>query len=145
MTRPARLSSFAVMVAVLALAGCGGSSSSKTADQANGNRPNSDQFAAFQKCLKQQGVTLPGGGRPGGGFRPQGGQGQSTTPQQRPQISDAQRQKMQKAMSACRSKLPQGAGPGGGQGPGGGFGPPGGGPPGRGTNELTSSRILPRR
>jgi hypothetical protein len=101
---------------VLLAAGCGGASTasktttatSTTGSSSGGAR--SAAFTAFQDCLKQHGVT---GGlafrRRAGGAPPQGQRKPPTAAQQ-------------KALQACRSKLPPGQqrfGPGGRRGAGG--------------------------
>jgi hypothetical protein len=99
-------------------AGCGGSSSAassppSTTTTTTGSGARSANRAAFDACLAQHGVKLPGrppgggnGGPPAGGA---GGGGGGLA-----NLTAAQRQ----AFTACRSKLPAGAFPGrGGGGP----------------------------
>ena len=114
-----------VPVAFLA-AGCG--SNSPSADttatttpsgaSASGPGGQTAALAAFQTCLKQHGITTPGGfGRPSGGSgaNPPPSTGQGGAP---PTGSNAGgggptgnlTPAQQKAFTACRSKLPAGAG-----------------------------------
>jgi len=110
----------------LAAAGCGGSSKDPQtkldAPAAPAQAPGSRQFQAFANCLRDHGVDLPQlgrGGPPGQGSPPRTGNG---PPGFNPQDPD-----VRKAFQACRDKLPQGAGPGGGP-PGRGAAPPQGSP-----------------
>jgi hypothetical protein len=125
----------AVLPGIIALAllasGCGSSSptaqstatqaqsttSSETTDGA-ATAPGQGQLAAFQACLKAQGVNLgqPGQGQPQGAPT-QGGQAPQGQPPggangQGPQLSAKQR----KAVSACQDKLPAGSTPAPGAG-----------------------------
>jgi hypothetical protein len=115
-----------VLVALVA-AGCGSSSpgadttQTTTASGASGGGPGGQTagLAAFQTCLKQHGITTPGGfGRPrggSGGTPPPPSTGQAGTPPAgtnggapggfAQNLTPAQ----QKAFTACRSKLPAGA------------------------------------
>jgi hypothetical protein len=118
----------AVLVATLALvaAGCGGSNSSSssatttatTTTATTGSGTQSTAFPAFQTCLAKAGIkTNFGGGRPGaGGTRPPGGTRPAggTAPAGggfggARNLTAAQ----QKALTACRAKLPAGSGRGG--------------------------------
>jgi hypothetical protein len=87
--------------ALLLLAGCGNGSA--TAKQgASPGATSGGSRAAFNDCLRKNGITLPSGG-PGGqpGGRPSGGAGgfqQSMSPER------------QKAFEACRSLMPNGGG-----------------------------------
>jgi hypothetical protein len=60
--------SVALAAVALALAACGGSSGDDNSGSTAG-----DAMSAYQKCLSDNGVTLPSGGtRPSGGARPSG-------------------------------------------------------------------------
>jgi len=115
-----RLTGAAAVAAVaIVAAGCGSSGSpsaaSTTTTTSTGTGSNSPARSAFTTCLAQHGVKVtPGAGRPPGGGNgsgrpPGGGAGGGFA-----NLTAAQRQ----AFTACRSKLPAGAGPRGG-GPGG--------------------------
>lgn len=106
---------------VAAAAGCGSSksSSSTTTTAGAGTATTTSQgrqaLAAFQSCLASHGVTLGGqfGGRPPGGQGSNGQPPSGTPPQGQPptgQGRPALTAKQQKAFTACRSKLPAGAG-----------------------------------
>jgi hypothetical protein len=91
----------------LVAAGCGGSSPTSASTSAT-STTRGGTAAAFRACLAQQGVKLPSGF--GNGGPPQGGAGQAPQGGRPPSFSA----KQQKAFSACRSKLPAGAGANGG-------------------------------
>lgn len=119
-------------VAALALAACGGGGSSPKVSAATTTTTagrGGFRNAAFTSCLKQHGITLPAGGfggrRPraggtgstgatgasGSGGRFRGGGGFGGPPISIPGVSAA---KVQTALSACRSQLPNGGRFGGG-------------------------------
>jgi hypothetical protein len=110
----------AVAAVAVVAAGCGGSSSPSAAPATTattttattpGTGANSTARAAFNACLTQHGVKVPArtgrppGGGTGSGQPPAGGPGGGGFAN----LTAAQRQ----AFTACRSKLPAGAGPGG--------------------------------
>jgi hypothetical protein len=103
--------------AVALLAGCGGGSDENSAGSTTSSTDPSTAMAAFQSCMKEQGVELPDRGQGGVGPPPQG-DGQSTAPSSttptRPAQSSAEAAKLQKALETCQSKLPDGAGQQGG-------------------------------
>jgi hypothetical protein len=89
-----------------------------TAASTTSTTTSSASLAAYQKCLKSHGVTLPGAGRgsgPPSGGTPTTGETGNPPAAGRPTVSAAQ----QKAFSACASLQPVG-GAGGGAGFGGG-------------------------
>jgi hypothetical protein len=108
------------------LAACGGGGAKANASSTSSTNGAGDR-SAFTSCLKDHGVTLPasgftppagggangggppGGGAPGGGVP--GGNGNSGPQFSIPGVSN---DKLQAALSACRSKLPNGGGFGGG-------------------------------
>jgi hypothetical protein len=102
----------AVAAVAIVAAGCGSSSpsASSATTTTTGSGANTADRTAFNACLAQHGVTLPG--------RPSGGGGNGQPPAGRPgggggglaNLTAAQRQ----AFTACRSKLPAGGRPGGG-------------------------------
>jgi hypothetical protein len=102
----------AVATLALVVAGCGSSSpsasSATTTTTTTGSGANTANRTAFTACLAQHGVKLPGrppgGGSGGNGQPPAGGGGGLAN------LTAAQRQ----AFTACRSKLPAGTRPGGG-------------------------------
>ncbi|MDX6739288.1 PT domain-containing protein [Actinocorallia sp. A-T 12471] len=130
MNKIVRIAGGLALAGVLALtAACGG-------DDASDGAQNGD-FAAFQECLEDKGVSLPQGGGMGGGM---GGGGQRPTdapsgqptgrptdrpsgqPTARPSGMPSMSSEQQSAFQECSSLMPQGGGgfPGGGQGgPGG--------------------------
>jgi hypothetical protein len=94
--------------AVLFMAGCGGSTTAaKPATSPGGTGSTANSRAAYNDCLKKNGVTPPSGrptGGPGGGGQGGGGFQRSMSPE------------MQKASQACRSLMPSGGFGGGGFG-----------------------------
>lgn len=110
----------------LLLAACGGGGSSASGSTTTTTTPGgAARNAAFTSCLKQYGVTLPAGAFGGfGGRRPTGASGASGGgfggggAGGRPPISvpGVSAQKLQAALGACRSKLPNGGRFGGGGG-----------------------------
>jgi hypothetical protein len=121
------LSALAVLGASTALVACGGSSGSSsssgsasagTSTAAGGGGAGASNTAdnqKFQQCLKDNGITLPGGGQ----GRPGGGQGYGG-PGGGPGGGAGGNPNFRKAMQACGKYRPQGAGPGQGGGQGGG-------------------------
>ena len=116
------------LVAVaIAGAGCGNSSTDPQtkldAPAAQTKAPRRTQFQAFANCLRDHGIDLPQRGQGGppsqGSPPPRSGSGAPGFNPQDPNV--------RKALQACRDKLPQGDGPGGGP-PGGGVAPPQGSP-----------------
>jgi hypothetical protein len=112
------------LIAIFALAGCGGSShaasagTTTTTGPAGGNGArNGAALSAFRSCMSSHGVTLPqrprgSGNRTPGSSRPRGtgnggGFGGGGFFNQPPPGVDAT--KYQSALSACRSTLPTGA------------------------------------
>jgi hypothetical protein len=125
-----------LLAATALVAACGGSSGSSGATAGTGTNAaggtaagagpggGGAQGAAFQKCLKDHGLTLPGrgaGGAGGPGYGgPGGGNGQ---PPNGGPGGGGGNPAFQKAMAACGKLRPQGTGQGGGgAGPGGGAG-----------------------
>jgi hypothetical protein len=112
-------------VAVLFAAACGGGSDAPDAD--NGGGTGGDGFAAYTRCLQENGVTVTmPSGRPGAGARPSG----APRPSGMPRPSDGARPgsgggfgkpagvddaTWAKAQAACASVRPSGR-PGGGPG-----------------------------
>ncbi|MDX6640083.1 MAG: hypothetical protein QOF12_1094 [Solirubrobacteraceae bacterium] len=128
---------FLPLALVVAIAGCGGSSSSNTGTNAASSTTGTNagraggifQNAQVRACLQKQGVTLPnrrqGGGRPpqgGNGTPPNGGGGQGFGGGQ----SSARFAKLRKAMQACGVTPPAG-------------GPGQGAPPAQGTGSTGTS------
>ena len=125
LTMSIRLSGFAAFAgcAVLLLAACGGGGGSKANASSTPSTNGAGDRSEFTSCLKDHGVTLPaggfnppaGGGANGGG-PPDGGPPDGGVPGGNgnggPQFSipGVSSDKLQAAMSACRSKLPSGAG-----------------------------------
>jgi ABC-type glycerol-3-phosphate transport system substrate-binding protein len=105
MTKSVRRSSAAVLLAAVAVAGCGSSAASSGQSGAQSStQPAARGFARDPKvaaCLKKQGITLPA--RPGGGGA-------------RPQRDPQQFQKLRTALAKCGVTPPQGR-PGGGAAP----------------------------
>lgn len=80
-----------LLVLALGVGACGGSDT-PSADPTTSTSSGGD-MAAFQECVTSHGATLPaGGGLAGGGAG----------------VSEADRQKLQAALQACRDKLPAG-------------------------------------
>jgi hypothetical protein len=116
----ARTVGLALLTLVLPLSAvaCGSSSSASSgtttaASTTTGSASNaSSTFAKYTSCLRQNGVTLPNFGRRGtNGAPPNGTPPTGTNPDgtNRPRLSTAQRQKFQKAQTACSKYLPAGA------------------------------------
>lgn len=111
-----RLATAGLVTAVLvAASGCGSSPSSG----GNGSTSQKASFAAFTACLKQHGVSLPGGGQGfGGGAPPSSGGGFNGTPPSGGQFNGTPPSgggfpgsaKMQKAIQACQSLAPKRSG-----------------------------------
>jgi hypothetical protein len=83
-----------VLTAVLAVSGCGASSSSS----GPGTSQNASQNSAFRQCLERHGVTSPQG-------RPSGGTGAP-----HPQPTGSASSSFRQAMQACHGSLPGHAG-----------------------------------
>jgi hypothetical protein len=105
------------LIAMMILAGCGGSSSSSDSSEASsgstsgtaesGAAPGGFQISSEQEtCLKEAGVELPSGGPPEGGAPPQGFEGGQ------PPEGGQPGGEMQEAIEKCGIEIPQG-GPGG--------------------------------
>ncbi|WP_320673156.1 hypothetical protein [Patulibacter defluvii] len=117
MTQTSLLRPAALLLAALALGGCGssseGGSTTTTADRGGRTAPDPADREKLQACLKQQGVELPqrpAGGGPGGYGGPPPGAGDGGAPPSGLPgggggpgggLSDEQRQELQAAMAKC--------------------------------------------
>ena len=127
-----RASQTAVVLVALAtlVAGCGSSSSTSSSASTSASAASSTSRAKLVACLKQHGITLPAGQRPGAGAPPGGapgagsgtppagsaGTGTGTTPSGRPPAggffgrTGANASKFRAAVKACGANFPAGSG-----------------------------------
>jgi hypothetical protein len=115
-----------VLVALATLvAGCGSSSSSSSSASTSASAASSTGRAKLAACLKQQGITIPAGRRPGAGAPPGApgagagnppagapGSGTGTTPRRRPPGgffgAAGGNSKFRAALKACGANFPAG-------------------------------------